>query len=87
MNRQFSPQSFTAYTASFIQIPKPPLVNEESIQMPASIEQISLADFFWRSRINILSWVYRWMPHFELRRRTYSDSGGSLRRDATNPIS
>jgi hypothetical protein len=46
MNKQFSPQWFTAYTASFIQIPKRPLVNEESIQMPASIEQISLADFF-----------------------------------------
>jgi hypothetical protein len=46
MNKQFSPQWFTAYTASFIQIPKRPLVNEESIQMPASIEQISLTDFF-----------------------------------------
>ena len=45
MNRQFSPQSFTAYTASFIQISKPPLVNQESIPMPANIEQFSLADF------------------------------------------
>jgi hypothetical protein len=45
MNKQFSPQSSTAHTAPFIQIPKPPLVNEESIPMPANIEQISLADF------------------------------------------
>ena len=45
MNKQFSPQWFTAHTTPFIQIPKPPLVNEESIQMPANLEQFSLADF------------------------------------------
>jgi hypothetical protein len=45
MNKQFSPQSFTAHTASFIQVPKPPLVNQESIPMPAHIEEFWLADF------------------------------------------
>jgi hypothetical protein len=45
MNRQASPQSFTAYAAPFIQIPKPLLVNQESIPMSDNFEQISLADF------------------------------------------
>ena len=45
MNKQISPQSFTAHTAPFIQIPKPLLINQESTPMPANIEQFSLADF------------------------------------------
>jgi hypothetical protein len=45
MNKPVSPQTFTAHTAPFIQIPKPLLVNRESIPMPATIEQFSLADF------------------------------------------
>ena len=45
MNRQVSPQSFTAHAAPFIQIPKPLLVNQESIPMPDNLEQFSLADF------------------------------------------
>jgi hypothetical protein len=45
MNRRVSPQSFTAHTAAFIQIPKPLLVNQESIPMPDALDQFSLADF------------------------------------------
>ena len=45
MNKPVSPQSFTAHTAPFIQIPKPLLVNQGSIPMPANIEQFSHADF------------------------------------------
>ena len=43
MNKQVSPQWLTAHIAPFIQFPK--LVNQESIPMPANIEQFSLADF------------------------------------------
>ena len=45
MNTQVSPQWFTAHIAPFIQIPKPPLVNHESIPMPDNLEHFWLADF------------------------------------------
>jgi hypothetical protein len=41
----FHPSRLPPTPPHFIQIPKPPPVNQESIPMPANIEQISLADF------------------------------------------